>query len=113
MNLLDTLSMFFVISGALVFFIGGIGLLRFPDVYCRTSSISMSAGLGISLLFLAALFQDFTILNLIKVILAIHIQFIAAAIGGIAIDRAAYLNNVPLTSLTKFDELAEDSKTQN
>jgi multicomponent Na+:H+ antiporter subunit G len=105
----DVLSIFFALAGGLIFITGGIGLLRMPDVYSRTSTIATATGLGLALLTLAVLFHDFTWINCVKAIIAIHVQLATSAVGGIAIDRSAYLSDVPLSTTTQYDELARDN----
>ncbi len=107
-TVLDIFSIIFVIVGGLVFLVGGVGLIRMPDVYSRTSTIATATGLGLALFTLALLFHDFTFVNSIKAIIAIHVQLATSAVSGIAIDRSAYLSDVPLSASTRYDELAHD-----
>lgn len=47
---LDILTVFFVSMGAFFFLAGTIGLLRFPDIYCRLHAITKADNLGLGLL---------------------------------------------------------------
>lgn len=105
MSITHIFTAFFAVSGGIVFLVGGVGLLRMPDVYSRTSTIATATGLGLALLTLAVLSHDFTWVNAIKAIIAIHVQLATSAVGGIAIDRSAYVSEVPLAPATLYDEL--------
>jgi len=48
--LLDLVSGGFMLAGAFFFLAGTVGLLRFPDVYCRLHALTKADNLGLGLL---------------------------------------------------------------
>ena len=57
MNALDYLS-FALVAVALFFFIAGtVGLLRFPDLYCRLHALTKADNVGLGFLVLALMLQ--------------------------------------------------------
>lgn len=50
MLLTDILSSFLLLAGALFFFAGTVGLLRFPDVYTRLHALTKADNVGLGLM---------------------------------------------------------------
>ena len=50
MLLTDMLSSFLLLAGALFFFAGTVGLLRFPDVYTRLHALTKADNVGLGLM---------------------------------------------------------------
>ncbi|WP_168915705.1 cation:proton antiporter [Microcella flavibacter] len=107
--LVTVLGSALLISGALVLVVAGIGLIRLPDLYTRTSAIGTAAGLGVALLILGVVVLDFSILNLIKGLLAIVAQLLTSAIGSFALARAGYLTGSEPVATTSPDELRDSA----
>lgn len=91
--------------GVLLVLLAGIGLLRFPDVFTRSSAATKAAGLGIALVFAGTACVVGTAEAGIKLGLAIVLQFITAPVAGHVIARAAYRAGTPLWDGTVRDEL--------
>lgn len=71
------LAVIFIISGTFFFFTATVGLLRFPDFYCRLQATGKGDTLG-SLLILAGLaLYNLQELSLPAVLVSIKIMFIA------------------------------------
>lgn len=49
MSLLDAVSVALCVAGAVFFFAGSVGLLRFPDVYTRLHALTKADNLGLGL----------------------------------------------------------------
>lgn len=47
--LIDILAILFLSAGAFFFVAGTVGLLRFPDLYCRLHALTKADGLGLAL----------------------------------------------------------------
>lgn len=99
-----------LILGALIMASAAVGLIRLPDVYTRTSAIGTAAGLGVSLMIVGVVVLDFSLLNLIKGILAIIAQLLTSSIGSFVLARASYLTGSKPVETTVPDELAQQSK---
>lgn len=99
-----------VISGLLLvggFFmlIGGIGVIRMPDVFMRMSATTKASTMGVGFLLAGAavLFGDFAIS--VRAVLTIVFILLTAPVAAHMIGRAAYFDGVPLWSATRLDDL--------
>jgi multicomponent Na+:H+ antiporter subunit G len=96
-----------LILGAAILASAAIGLVKLPDLYTRTSAIGTAAGLGVALIIAAVVVFDFSILNLIKGLIAIVAQLVTSSIGSFALARAGYLTGSQPVATTFPDELAD------
>ena len=103
----------FLILGAAIIASAAIGLLNLPDVYTRTSAVGTAAGLGVALMIVGVVVLDFSVLTLIKGIIAIIAQLITSAIGSFVLARASYMTGSKPVETTVPDELAEQASAQN
>ena len=55
---IDIVSWIALVSGALICIVGGIGLLRLPDFYCRTHGASITDTLGAGLILFGLVMQS-------------------------------------------------------
>lgn len=99
----------FLILGAAIITSAAIGLVKLPDLYTRTSAIGTAAGLGVALIIVGVVVLDFSVLNLIKGLVAIVAQLLTSSIGSFALARAGYLTGSRPVSTTVPDELAESA----
>lgn len=85
--------------------LAAIGLVRMPDVLMRLHSSTKSATLGVGLIMLgvALIFNDFTIG--IRALAIVVFMFSTAPVAAHMIGRAAYLSGVPLWEGTLSDEM--------
>lgn len=96
-----------LILGAFIILSAAVGLLKLPDVYTRTSAVGTAAGLGVAVMIIGVVVIDFSVLNLIKGIIAVIAQLITSAIGSFMLARASYLTGGKPVRTTVPDELAE------
>lgn len=54
MILIDIIAALAILAGACFFMAGTIGLLRFPDLFCRLHALTKADGLGLALICLGA-----------------------------------------------------------
>lgn len=108
-SVVDTLGTACMITGALVFTIGAVGLLRLPDFYSRLSGVTIAAAPGTALLMIGLLLHFPTVENALKITLALLCQLATAGVGGNALARAGYLTGTPATPTTKYDDIALDT----
>ncbi|MGC3875077.1 cation:proton antiporter [Halomonas sp. GXIMD04776] len=57
MNPFDLASLLLASAGVAFFFAGALGLLRFPDVFCRLHALTKADNLGLGLIIIAAMLQ--------------------------------------------------------
>lgn len=57
MTLIDYLSAILLLAGAIFFFAGTVGLLRFPDVYTRLHALTKADNVGLGLMVVALAIQ--------------------------------------------------------
>lgn len=108
---METAGYVLVALGALTFATAGLGVLRFPDVYTRAAAVSTAAGLGIAMLVTGVLFLNPSASHMWKAVVIVALQLATAAVGSIAIARAAYLVGVPLARRI-FDQLDDSDPEQ-
>jgi multicomponent Na+:H+ antiporter subunit G len=94
-----------LVLGAVIIASAGIGLIKLPDLYTRTSAIGTAAGFGVSLMILGVVVLDFSLLNLAKGVLAIAAQVLTSSIGSFALARAGSLSGSAPDPSTVPDEL--------
>ena len=100
-----------MIVGTFLMLVTGIGLVRFPDVFCRMHAAGKAGTLGIALVILSTVIMfgsqdlvgNFSVV--IRGVLAIVFQFMTTPTATHLLARAAYINNYPLTDRTRVDEL--------
>lgn len=97
--------------GVLLCLLAGLGLLRLPDVFTRSSAATKAVGLGVALIFAGTACVIGTAEAAVKMTLAIILQFLTAPVAGHVIGRAAYRAGTPLWEGTVVDELDPDSPT--
>jgi multicomponent Na+:H+ antiporter subunit G len=102
----------FLLLGAALTLLAGIGILRFPDVFTRANAATKAAGLGVACLLLGAGLWIGTWEAGIKLGLAAVLQFITAPISGHVMGRAAYRSGAPLAPITHLDDLALQHEQQ-
>jgi len=96
-----------LILGASIIASAAIGLLKLPDVYTRTSAVGTAAGLGVALMIIGVVVLDFSVLNLVKGIIAVIAQLLTSAVGSFVLARASYMTGSKPVETTVPDELAE------
>lgn len=110
-NLLTVACLLF---GLFFLFVGGLGLVKLPDLYNRIHAASKCVTLGISGFLIAAalglsLAPDAQPIHIItKVVLVIIFQFVASPVGAHLLGKAAHLDGAHKYRDTITDELAED-----
>jgi multicomponent Na+:H+ antiporter subunit G len=79
MALKDGLSLFFLLAAAPFFLAGSIGLLRFPDLYCRLHALTKADNVGLGLLLVGVLWQVSSWLDALKLLLIWLLVLVAGA----------------------------------
>jgi multicomponent Na+:H+ antiporter subunit G len=85
----DLLSAAFLLTGALFFVAGTVGLLRFPDVYSRLHVLAKVDNLGLGFLLLGLLPRAQSIASALKLVLVWMLALMASALVSLLIARRA------------------------
>lgn len=76
------ISAWFALLGALVIFVAMIGVVRFPDVFCRAHALGKGMTLGISLMLLSLWIDQGTQAAGLKILAAIFFQFLTLPVAS-------------------------------
>ncbi|MFN4326206.1 MAG: cation:proton antiporter [Azonexus sp.] len=87
--MLDWLSLALLSAGAFFFLAGTVGLLRFPDVYCRLHALAKADNLGLGFVLLGLAVQAEHPAAALKLLLIWPLVLVASAGVGFAIARRA------------------------
>ncbi len=106
-DILEIIIAALMIGGTFFIFVAGVGLIRFPDVYCRMHAAGKAGTLGITLLILStvAFFAATDTSMVYRGLLAIFFQYLTTPAGAHLLARASYLRDYPLSDRTMVDEL--------
>ena len=106
-NLQEILIAALCLLGTFLIVLACIGLVRFPDVFCRMHAAGKAGTLGVVLVVLGATVhfagtdQDIWMRGL----LAVFFQFLTSPAATHLLARAAYVCDYPLSERTAVDEL--------
>ncbi len=102
-----------LLLGAFLMVVAAVGLIRFPDIYCRMHAAGKASTLGMVLVLVAAV----TLLLFaaespqwsmaVRGVLAIVFQFLTIPTATHLLARAAYVREYPLAARTALDELKD------
>jgi multicomponent Na+:H+ antiporter subunit G len=96
-----------LLTGTFLIVLTGIGLIRFPDVFCRMHAAGKAGTLGVVLIVLGVVVnfagteQDVWL----RGILAVFFQLLTAPAATHLLARACYICEYPLSERTTVDEL--------
>ena len=108
MSVTDVLSAILILSGCFLGLVGGIGLLRLPDVFGRMHAATKPPTLGLVLVASGAILRVDQVSDVTLLVLVIMLQFLTAPVGAHLVGRAAYESGGLVAPDTVIDELAED-----
>ncbi len=96
-----------MVLGTFLTVVACVGLLRFPDVFCRMHAAGKAGTLGVSLLIIAAIvdFAPHEISVPFRGALAIFFQFLTTPAATHLLARASYVSDYALDERTAVDEL--------
>ncbi|MFT7243361.1 MAG: multicomponent Na+:H+ antiporter subunit G [Candidatus Azotimanducaceae bacterium] len=81
MSLPDVFTVVMTASGLFFFFAGSIGLLRFPDVFCRLHALTKADNLGLGLIVIGVLPQAASVFDALQLILIWLLVMVAGAMS--------------------------------
>jgi multicomponent Na+:H+ antiporter subunit G len=85
----EWLSFGFIGLGALFFFAGTVGLLRFPDVYTRLHALTKADNMGLGLIIVGLALQAETWTAVLKLLLIWMLVLLSSAASCYLVARAA------------------------
>jgi multicomponent Na+:H+ antiporter subunit G len=101
----QSMSAILLIVGALFMLIGGLGILRFPDLYMRISASTKASTLGAGFALLALAFHFNELGTTMRAVATIIFLAITGPVAAHLISRAAYFVGIAPWAKTVTDEL--------
>lgn len=92
-----------IVGGGLVA-LAGLGILRLPDPLTRASAVSKAAALGLLLIIVAAIIDDWSVRSVIVLVLILIAHLVTVPLSGLALARAAYQSGTAQPPVTTVDE---------
>lgn len=105
---IDVLAAVFVLFGALLSLVAGVGVLRFPDALSRLHAGTKPQVLGLVFIVLAVALSARTWTVLLLLIPVVLFQLLTQPVAAHMIGRAGYRTKNLRTDLLLVDELADD-----
>jgi len=106
-TIINILTVFLVLLGALFSLIAAIGLIRMPDLYTRMQSATKAGTLGVACTAAAAALHFKDTIASMDAIIVILFFFLTAPVASHLIARASYTSGHRLWSQTIRDDYAE------
>lgn len=103
---MDTVGSVLIVAGAALAMIGGIGTVRFPDLFSRMHSAAKAPTLGLLLVALGAAIDIGTLLAYSTLTLVVILQLMSSPVGAHALSRASR-RQTPV-ALDDRDDLTRD-----
>lgn len=107
MNPIDVLAGALILAGCLLALLGGIGVVRLPDVFGRMHAATKPPTLGLVLVAAGAILRMEDLADVTLLAMVIGLQFLTAPVGAHLIGRSAYRSGGQLAEDTVLDELAD------
>ena len=104
----DIVAAAFVVLGALLSLVAGVGVLRFPDALSRLHAGTKPQVLGLAFIVLAIAMSARTATALLLLIPVVLFQLLTAPVAAHMIGRAGYRTKNLRSDLLVVDELADD-----
>ncbi len=96
MSVTDLAALVLMGAGAFFFLAGTVGLLRFPDVYCRLHALTKADNLGLGLITGGLVLRDGSLLVGAKLVLVWLLVLLASAAACHLTARAAHRQGVEI-----------------
>lgn len=87
-----------MLLGAVVVLIAMVGVVRFPDLFCRAHALGKGLTFGLMLILLGLWLEPDTHVSGLKIVAAIIFQFLTLPVAGHLLARLAYEKNLPRVS---------------
>lgn len=107
----ELLTNLLVLSGALLILASAIGVLRLPDVLCRSHAVAKALTLGIFLMLTGLWLDQGEKQTALKILLAIFFQVVTIPVGSHLVALLAFQKDLPRWRHRPMDDHREkDSK---
>ncbi|MCA9482587.1 MAG: monovalent cation/H(+) antiporter subunit G [Nitrospina sp.] len=83
------LSIAFIVAGLFFLVVAAIGVIRLPDVFCRSHAVSLTDSLGAFLMLLGIAFYEGLDKNTLKILVVLSLLYILNPVIAHATIRAA------------------------
>jgi multicomponent Na+:H+ antiporter subunit G len=103
----DVIAAVLILSGCALGLLGGLGVLRLPDVFARMHAATKPPTLGLVLVALGAMLRVDELADVTLLVLVVMLQFLTAPVGAHLVGRAAYDSGGLLSPETAVDDLAD------
>ena len=111
--MIQVLAAVLAIIGTVFMFLASLGMVRFPDVFCRMHAATKGGTVGMAGVFLAVAFHFGSLEIVAESLLVIGFAFLTAPVGAHVIARAAHAVGVPAWDKTFADELSNPPESLN
>jgi multicomponent Na+:H+ antiporter subunit G len=91
----EVLTAILVLSGTLLILAAAIGVLRLPDVLCRSHAVAKALTLGIFLMLLGLWVDQGEKQTALKILLAIFFQIVTIPVGSHLVGLLAFQKDIP------------------
>lgn len=105
--MLDVIAGVLIVAGCLLGLLGGIGVLRLPDVFGRMHAATKPPTLGLVLVAAGAVLRVDSVADVTFLVLVVGLQFLTAPVGAHLVGRSAYASGGQLAPDTVMDDLAD------
>lgn len=95
MTMLDVIVTALLAAGVFFFIAGTVGLLRFPDVYCRLHALTKADNLGLGFIVLALVVQTPSLAAVAKLGIIWVLVLISSSISAQLIAQCALAGDAP------------------
>lgn len=107
MSVLDVVAAALILIGCSLGLLGGLGVVRLPDVYGRMHAATKPPTLGLVLVALGAMLRVDSASDVAFLVLVVMLQFLTAPVGAHLIGRAAHDSGGLEDPATVRDDLAD------
>lgn len=105
--MIEILSGLILIVGASVVLIGGVGLVRFPDFFCRLHSAGVVDTLGSGLVLLALVLMSGSVIVGFKIFLIGALIFILSPVTTHALSNSALKSGIAAHAIPDLDQKSD------
>lgn len=91
----ELLSAIVMVIGAILIVIAMIGIVRFPDVFCRAHAVGKGLTFGLMVLLIGLWLDPHSEVSGLKIVAAIFFQFVTLPVASHLLSRLSYEKNLP------------------